>query len=338
MNEQQRFVFNQYYIDLLKKTKAAAKDKKDTSKPARDILRSIKKYYASMDKLTTEYESFLNKQEFWSAYTTPEYTPEFLSKHLYEEITVSQVNSVIEPRLLAHYLCLMDIFTVATNVDETSKIVNLLATPKEFEEKVNALEEETLKTKLTYLAELHKKQTQSKVEETLKEIEGTSLGNLAKEIMKDINVEELQKSFSDPNGNILGSLQDPNSGLGKMIGTVSQSMMSKLASGEINQETLLQDAMSLATKLPGMLPGGMGSAANGLGGLGAMLQQFQNMGGMGGGSGNPMADLMKGFSGAQRNAAGGRMHSASRRQKTADRLKKKLSKRDTEDPSSWTMN
>ena len=332
MNEQQRFVFNQYYIDLLKKAKAAAKDKKDMSKSARDILRAIKKYYSSMDKLSSEYVQFLEAQQFWSAYT-PEFTDAFLEKQLYEEITVKQLQNVVDKRLLAHFLCLMDIYTVSTNVEETSAIVGQLSNPKEFEEKVAALSDETLQTKLRYLSELHKKQTQSKLDESLKEIENTSLGNLAKEIMKDINVEELQKSFSDPNANILGSLQDPSSGLGKMIGTVSQSMISKLASGEINQETLLQDAMSLATKLPGMLPGGMGGAASGLGGLGAMLQQFQNMGmGGGGGGGGGLADLMKNFSGAQKNAAGGRMHSASRRQKTADRLKKKISQRETEDP------
>jgi hypothetical protein len=332
MNEQQRFVFNQYYIDLLKKTKSAAKDKKDTSKEARDILRAIKKYYASMDKLSPEYMDFLVKEAFWENYTTPEYTETFLAKHLYEEITVQQINKVLEPRLLAHFLCLMDIFREATEVEETSKIVNLLATPKEYEEKVNALEDSTLQAKLRYLSELHKKKNQAKLEDGIKEIENTSLGALAKEIMKDIDVDELQRSFSDPNTNILGSLQDPNSGLGKMIGTVSQSMISKLASGEIKQETLLQDAMSLASKLPGMLPGGMGSAANGLGGLGAMLQQFQNMGGLGG-EGGGLGDLMKNFTGAQRNAAGSRMNSAARRQKTADRLRKKISKRDTEDPS-----
>ena len=95
-------------------------------------------------------------------------------------------------------------------------------------------------------------------------------------------------------------------------------MISKLASGELQQDKLLQDAMSLATKLPGMLPGGMGAQ---LGGLGSMLEQFQKMGG---------SDFMKGFgmNGAQKNAAGGRMHSASRTHKAKDRLKKKLEKRE----------
>lgn len=329
MNEQQRFVFNQYYIDLLKKTKSAAKDKKERSKDARDILRSIKKYYSSMDKLSDEYIKFMTEQDVWSAYT-PELSEAFLEKQFYEEITVKQIQAVLDKRLLSHYLCIMDIYLVATNVDEVSAIINLLSSPKEFEEKVSALTDENLQSKLKLLLDIHKKNTQAQLDDTLKEIENTSLGNLAKEIMKDINVDELQKSFSDPNANILGSLQDPNSGLGKMISTVSQSMISKLASGEIQQDTLLQDAMSLAGKLPGMLPGGMGSAASGLGGLGAMLQQFQNMGGMGGAG---AADFMKNFSGAQRNAAGGRMNSASRKQQASDRLKKKISQRKVEDQS-----
>lgn len=191
----------------------------------------------------------------------------------------------------------------------------------EFEAALSEFTNEELLSKLKHLLNLHKKKTIHKFEENLKEIEQTSLGSLAKEILKDINVDDLQNTLAGGGdsmniGNLFSALQDSNNGLGKVINTVSQSMISKLSSGQINQEELLKDAMSLATKLPGMLPGGMGSQ---LGNIGSMLQQFQQMGG---------ADFMKdmGFSGAQRNAAGSRMHSASRKQKTTDRLRKKLDK------------
>lgn len=326
MNEQQLYVFNQYYIDFLKKIKALAKDKKDSHKEARDILRAIRKNYTSMDKLSNDYISFLNKQSFWETYTANEnkevISDELLSKNLYEEITVKQVTAVFKSHdLLLHYLCLMDMFmTPDIPVEQVAQLVQKLSNAKEYEEGMAAITDESLLVKLKHLLTLHKNQTVSKFEEDIKEIEQTSLGSLAKEILKDIDINDLQNTLAGeggPNiGNIFSSLQDSSSGLGKVINTVSQSMISKLANGDIKQDDLLKDAMSLATKLPGMLPGGMGSQ---LGNLGDMLQQFQQMGG---------ADFMKnmGFSGSQKNAAGGRLHSASRRQKTADRLRKKLDK------------
>ena len=326
MNEQQIYVFNQYYIDFLKKIKALAKDKKDVQKEARDILRAIRKNYTSMDKLSNEYVDFLNKQSFWETYNANEnkevISDELLTKNLYEDITVKQVTAVFKSHdLLLHYLCLMDMFmTPDIPVEQVAQLVQKLSNAKEYEEGLAAITQEPLLSKLKHLLTLHKNQTVSKFEEDIKEIEQTSLGSLAKEILKDIDINDLQNSLAGeggPNiGNIFSSLQDSSSGLGKVINTVSQSMISKLANGDIKQDELLKDAMSLATKLPGMLPGGMGSQ---LGNLGDMLQQFQQMGG---------ADFMKnmGFSGSQKNAAGGRLHSASRRQKTADRLRKKLDK------------
>lgn len=326
MNEQQIYVFNQYYIDFLKKIKALAKDKKDVQKEARDILRSIRKNYTSMDKLSNEYVDFLNKQSFWETYNANEnkevISDELLSKNLYEDISIKQVTGVFKTHdLLLHYLCLMDMFiTPDIPVEKVTQLVQKLSNAKEYEEGMASITEEPLLSKLKHLLTLHKNQTVSKFEEDIKEIEQTSLGSLAKEILKDIDINDLQNSLAGeggPNiGNIFSSLQDSSSGLGKVINTVSQSMISKLASGDIKQDELLKDAMSLASKLPGMLPGGMGSQ---LGNLGDMLQQFQQMGG---------ADFMKnmGFSGSQKNAAGGRVHSASRRQKTADRLRKKLDK------------
>lgn len=327
MNEQQLYVFNQYYIDFLKKIKGVAKEKKDTSKEARDILRSIRKNYPSMDKLSTEYRTFLDTESFWNAYSeldlSTDFSERFLEKQMYIEITIKQIVSVFKTKdLLLHFLCLMDIFMVPDiPTEKVVDVIQKLSKTEEFEEGLKEFTNEELVSKLKYLLNLHRKKAIHAFEENIKEIEQTSLGSLAKEILKDIDVQDLQNTLaggaeSMDIGNLFSALQDSNNGLGKVINTVSQSMISKLSSGQINQEDLLKDAMSLATKLPSMLPGGMGSQ---LGNIGAMLQQFQNMGG---------ADFMKdmGLSGAQRNAAGSRMHSASRKQKTADRLRKKLDK------------
>ena len=98
-----------------------------------------------------------------------------------------------------------------------------------------------------------------------------------------------------------------------------------MASGELAQETLLQDALGLASKLPGMIPG-MGDIGKNMGGLSSMLSQFQKMGM------NPES-LMKGMmggmagagsSGAQKRPSSARMHSAARKANMSERLKKKI--------------
>jgi len=344
MNEQQAYVFNQYYIDFLKKVKGFAKEQKETKKEARDILRTIKKRFSTMDKLSMEYINFLETTQLWEGYAALEDplqpTEEFLEKELYQDIPLSDIIAILKDSyILHHYLALLDLFhTPDLPVDPVLEVIKVLNHPTEFDTKVDAVQHEVAANKLKRLREMHKKQTRHAFEDELKDIEATSLGKLAKEIMSDINIEDLQKSMTDPNSNIFASIQDPNSGFGKVLSTVSQKMISKISSGELQQETLLQDAMNLATKIPGMLPGDMGSQ---LGNIGGMLQQLQKMGGMMGGGGaggknkgggmDPMAmmqAMMGGMNmnGAQRNAAHSRMQRAAKKQQATDRLKKKLQK------------
>jgi hypothetical protein len=51
------FVFNQYYIDLLKKLKHISKKNKDNSSTAKKVLKAIKDNYVTFDK---SYEPYNN--------------------------------------------------------------------------------------------------------------------------------------------------------------------------------------------------------------------------------------------------------------------------------------
>ncbi len=82
-------------------------------------------------------------------------------------------------------------------------------------------------------------------------MEDTMLGKLAKEILEDVDVDKLQKSIGD-NGDILKAIGDPNSGFSDLISNVSRKMATKISSGELKQENLLQDAMKFASAMPGM--------------------------------------------------------------------------------------
>ena len=60
------YIFNQYYIELLKACKNNAKSAKDIQgargKMARDLLRAVKKHYSSFDKLSPEHIEFFKAQ------------------------------------------------------------------------------------------------------------------------------------------------------------------------------------------------------------------------------------------------------------------------------------
>ena len=183
----------------------------------------------------------------------------------------------------------------------------------------------------------------------LEDLESTSLGRLAKEIMEDPEVKNLQDAMrnmgtGDGTGpadifSMLGGggNSEASGGIAKLMGTVSQKMVQKLMSGEIKQETLLQDAMTFAGKMQGMIPGGMmgdlsklGGMLGGLGGLGAA------MGGDAGGGGFDMSQLMSmmggamgggGASSSQKKAGAARMAQKSRHTSAADRAKRKLAAR-----------
>ena len=101
MEDQRIYVFNQYYIDFLKKLKNDAKDSKDNSKPARDILRAVKKHYLNMDKLSQVYiQKVDGLNAFWTEYDNVEdvikmeLKDDFKSLVLYEDIT--QIQKILQ--------------------------------------------------------------------------------------------------------------------------------------------------------------------------------------------------------------------------------------------------
>lgn len=327
MSEQHIYVFNQYYIDLLKKIKNYAKEQKDNSKEARDILRAIKKHYANVDKLSGEYIQILQQTDFWSVYNNLEepWKSESLPEGtLYKDMSIAQISKVFkELYTLHHYLIIFSLFqNEDLDVDKVMDVLKHMITP-EFTEKLELIENNAVKTTLLKLKNLHSVRTTNVLEDELKVLESTSLGKLAKEIMEDVNVKELQQSLQSGNLDILSSLQNPDSGFGKLVSSVSTKMISKLASGELQQENLLQDAMQLASKLPNMLPGLNTGDMGGMGNLGKMFEQFQKMGM------DPLK-MMGQMSGAQKGQAQTRMNHAERKNKMNERLKKKIQKKAAE--------
>lgn len=341
MDEQQVYVFNQYYIDFLKKIKPLAKEQKEKKSEARRIVKSIRKNYPTMDKLTNDYVQFLDSADFWKVHAALEnattYSDDFLKQNIYIDITVGDIFAIAtDKHLLYYYVNLLDIFhTPELPLTEVLAAIKVISVPADFEEAMKAIENEDASKKLRTLHDMH---TKNLFEDELKQIENTSLGKLAKEIMGDIDVEELKASMNDPNMNIFESLQNPNSGFGKVLGNVSKTMLSKLSSGELQKETLLKDAIDLATKLPNMLPGGMPEGMGSqLGNIGEMLKNLQKINptpypttGEGAECGVDMAEMMMNMMNmnkTQRKRATSHLAREEKKTKAANNLKKKLQKR-----------
>ena len=356
------YIFNQYYVELLKLCKAEAKKVKDDSKPARDLLRAIKKHYASFDKLDAGHLTFFCESAGEAIANYMATTDADLDTAViwYKgDVTFGTIATLVKTSALQHQYCLLFGLLIQEGVDG-AEVVKMLQGEEVMMDSWSSENVTAMKRLMQVSAEVSKAGAGANANASspfpgLEDLESTSLGRLAKEIMEDPEVKNLQDAmrnmgtgdgagpadiFSMLGG---GGNSEASGGIAKLMGTVSQKMVQKLMSGEIKQETLLQDAMTFAGKMQGMIPGGMmgdlsklGGMLGGLGGLGAA------MGGDAGGGGFDMSQLMNMMGGAMGGGGGGGGASSSQKkagaarmaygQKTrhtsaADRAKRKLAAR-----------
>jgi hypothetical protein len=296
-------VFNQYYWDLLKKVKDIAKDLKYRSDDlgSREVLGEIKQSYATFDKSSHEHvdwyrshasalDAFIDADGDVSSKLEWHKVDGISAIELYKGITLGDIARMFRNKnVILYFIVLLSLFArEGLEEPEQAALIELLKNQPWKEEDIHGAEalSAASKVRLVLLHSISEKPKQESgakddgPDALMSELENTSLGRLAKEIMNDVNVDEISKSIGEE-GDILKVLSNPDGGITKLLGTVSQKMISKLASGELKQDTLLQDAMKLASTLPN---------TGGLGDMGSMLQQvskmasmFGGMGGMGGG-------------------------------------------------------
>jgi hypothetical protein len=294
-------IFNQYYFELLKKIRDKARSRKYDSREARHILKGVKANYLSYDKNSDEYRLwFISQTQTPEAQTTPASDDPAAAaapvgrEYLYQGVKCSDIRAIFDGSVLDHFIAILELFSrddlSADDINNSVKALRSLNKKDEFAKAVEDIGSVPIRDILNGIMLKYTENKGSEMDDALKRIENTSLGKLAKEIMGDINIDEIQKGVED--GDILKSLSNPEGPLTKVLSTVSTKMIAKLASGELQQEDLLKDAMKLAGDLG--MAGGAGGAAGGMGGLGdigAMIQQMQKMGlggglgGLGGGGG-----------------------------------------------------
>lgn len=253
------FVFNQYYIDFLKRIKEVAKKNKETSSTARGALKAIKEHYVTLDKASTEYLEYVKTQisdDVWVSYVTAYDTWLETNKELllFKDITIESVVKLIDDDYLCHhFLSVFFIFKNELADDVSSKIVKILQSI-DGKELLEEIEDVNIKQVLANLHEIRNKKIKEKAGIDMNFIEDTTLGKLAKEILEDIDVGKLQKSMGD-SGDVLKAIGDPDSGFADIITNVSKKMASKISNGELKQENLIQDAMKFASIMPNLFGG-----------------------------------------------------------------------------------
>lgn len=150
----------------------------------------------------------------------------------------------------------------------------------------------------------------------LESIENSKIANIAKEISKEIDISNINIEKPEDVAKLM-DFSGSNNFLGNIVSKVSTKLTEKISSGEINQDDLLSEAMSMM----GMLNGG------GAGGASGIADILKNMGGLGGMLNNPMMNEMmkmaKKGKVATKNTGGSRRNQGSSLS-TRERLRKKL--------------
>ena len=371
-----QFIFNQYYIDLIKRIKASAKkmkeaeavegndDDADNAASAafgKTVLKAIRENYTTLDKSSDEYTNYMKTipEDFWVSYIgiddiSVSAADWFLADDvkdvcIYKGITVSSIRKLMNDDYMCHHF--FSVFYLFLNElsDEDVKLYLSVLQDTKNEIGLDAITNESHKKLIARLNELKTKKQKDTAGFNMSGMEDTMLGKLAKEILEDVDVEKLQKSIGD-NGDILKAIGDPDSGFSELISNVSRKMASKISSGELKQENLLQDAIKFASAMPGGIFGNQGAAGAGSGGSGAGASK---QGGGGSGGQPDMASMMNMMSSMMNNKEGmdmfknmmGNMNQnqnqrggsrqtvnkpALKKLATANRLKTKLAKRNEE--------
>jgi len=298
------YIFNQYYIDLLKKLKNVAKKHRTHSETAKRVLKTIKDNYQTYDKTSSEYiELFKEKTaNCWDDYINVEKDKcnDWLKDdnnnkiEIYKDITIKDVVKLLRNDFITHhYLCVLYIYTNDLTEEEITKILKILQkVTEEVEEETEIdVENENVKKVLQRLNELKKDNIKTGDENTgmpnMDSLKDTTIGKIAKEIIEDVDLTKLRQSITEE-GDIFKAIAKPDSGFGELFTNVSQKMSNKISSGELSQEAIMKDAMKFASMLPGLFGGaGDNNDGGGDGGMNMAMNMMNMMmkGGMGGGGG-----------------------------------------------------
>lgn len=325
------YIFNQYYIDLLKKLKKIAKDHKHHSDTARKILKTIKDNYQTYDKTSSQYIDFFKEKcsnDFWTSYIilNKDDCNDWLKNEdnanieIYKNITLKDVVKSLRNNFITHhYLSVLYIYTNDLNEEQITTILKLLQSVSEEQEVETdiSIDNEDIKKVLTRLNELKIDNLKSNPAFSgMDSFKDTTIGKIAKEIMNDVDLSKIKQSINDE-GDIFKAIAKPDSGFGELFTNVSQKMSSKISSGELSQEAIMKDAMKFASMLPGLFGGNTEEKSGGGFDMSNMMNMMNMMKAMNSGGGG----------GKQRTGVNGEaLRKLAKKQQLRKRLEKSVDK------------
>jgi hypothetical protein len=336
-----QFVFNQYYIDLIKRIKTSSKKYKESdniekNELGKNVYKSIKENYITLDKSSDEYVKFVSNinNDFWDSYKELDSTnanawfdkEDVKNIQLFNNITIDDVRKLINDDYMCHHF--ITVFCIFRNELADDKIVNIISLLQGTDKNISidVIDDENHKKLLQRLHEMRMKKIKENTGIDMKSIEDTTLGKLAKEILEDVDVEKIQKSIGE-NGDVLKAIGDPDSGFTELITSVSRKMATKISNGELKQENLLQDAMKFASVMPGLF-GNKGPDGQGGNAMPDMSEMMKMMGSM---MGNKQGmDMFKNMAGNMKGPKGSKPsfnNAAYRKMAAAKKMRAKLQKR-----------
>jgi hypothetical protein len=300
------YIFNQYYIDLLKKLKNVAKKHRTKSETAKRVLKTIKDNYQTYDKTSAEYIDYFKEKcssEFWASYVAleKETCDEWFkddtktSVEIYKNISIKDIIKLLRNNFISHhYLSVLYIYTNELSEEQITLILKNLQSvsdEKETETEVN-IENADIKKVLSRLNELKIDNFKSNSSFSgMDSLKDTTIGKIAKEIIDDVDLTKIKETIANE-GDIFKAISKPDSGFGELFTNVSQKMSNKISSGELSQEAIMKDAMKFASLLPGLFGGGANPDDNSNSSSGFDMSAMMNMmammnggGGVGGGGG-----------------------------------------------------
>ena len=280
------FTFNQFFASLIK----------DLKKADDDLKQSLKKSYKVLDKLSTDhYELFWNSMKSSVSQLVGDESGVNTDAVVLKNLTVGDIVGKLkanDKQVFWNYVYILTVFGIVYNTYDVSGelteedekqwlqlyekvlvVLRLLQNSEKYENELEDILDDDIKSLLDKVV-ITKESSADASTPPFPNMPGDSkIMNLAKEISENIDVSGLKLDTPEDVMKMM-DFSGSNNVLGDIIGKVTTTIQDKIGSGEIKQDELFNEAMSMM--------GGMGGAG-GMGGMGAMFnnpmfsQMMKNM-------------------------------------------------------------
>jgi hypothetical protein len=227
--------FNTFFISLLR-------DLKQMNEEFRTI---IKKHYKMVDKTSEKYIDFIKSNITKEDILNNNFEDKYIGEELNIQTIIESINEN-DKIIFMNYIYILYIIIILHDeplddelFNKTISIISSIQKKQNVKEDIDCILHDDIRDLLQLIDH------PSSIPD-IDNLENTTIGNLAKEIAKEIDVSGLQNL--DKPEDIFKSIMDfsgENNMLGNIIKSVSTKVNEKLTSGELNQTQLFKEAMSM---------------------------------------------------------------------------------------------